>query len=229
MTEVSNRAATHVLLTGATGYVGGRLLKELDKQGYRVRCITRRPEHVHSRISDSTEVVQGDVLAAESLTSAFDDINVAYYLVHSMGSKAAFEEQDRQAAANFSRAARKAHVQRIIYLGGLSTDTQTLSPHLRSRLEVERMLRESGVPTLELQASVIIGSGSLSFELIRNLVERLPVMITPQWVRVKAQPIFIDDVLRYLIRAIDVPLEQSRIYEIGGAEVQQSPVAPKGP
>ena len=219
MTEVSNRAATHVLLTGATGYVGGRLLKELEKQGYRVRCITRRPEHVHSRISDSTEVVQGDVLAAESLTSAFDDINVAYYLVHSMGSKAAFEEQDRQAAAYFSRAARKAHVQRIIYLGGLSTDTQTLSPHLRSRLEVGRILRESGVPTLELQASIIIGSGSLSFELIRNLVERLPVMITPQWVRVNAQPIFIDDVLRYLIRAIHVPLEQSRIYEIGGAEV----------
>ena len=218
-TAVRNGAATHVLLTGATGYVGGRLLKELEKQGYRVRCITRRPEHVTSRISDATEVVPGDVLAAESLTSAFADINVAYYLVHSMGSKAAFEEQDRQAAANFSRAAREAHVQRIIYLGGLSTDTQTLSPHLRSRLEVGRMLRESGVPTLELQASVIIGSGSLSFELIRNLVERLPVMITPQWVRVNAQPIFIDDVLRYLIRAIDVPLEQSRIYEIGGAEV----------
>src|SRR4030095_11153841 len=106
--------------------------------------------------SDATEVVPGDVLAAESLTSAFADINVAYYLVHSMGSKAAFEEQDRQAAANFSQAAREAHVQRIIYLGGLSTDTQTLSPHLRSRLEVGRMLRESGVPTLELQASVII-------------------------------------------------------------------------
>jgi uncharacterized protein YbjT (DUF2867 family) len=136
-----------------------------------------------------------------------------------MGSKAAFEEQDRQAAANFSNAAREAHVQRIIYLGGLSADTQPLSPHLRSRLEVGRMLRASGVPTIELQASIILGSSSLSFELIRNLVERLPVMITPQWVRVKAQPIFIDDVLRYLIRAMDVPLEKSRIYEIGGAEV----------
>jgi uncharacterized protein YbjT (DUF2867 family) len=219
MTEVSNRATKHVLLTGATGYVGGRLLKELEKQGYRVRCITRRPEHLKSRISDYTEVVQGDVLAAESLKSAFKDIDVAYYLVHSMGSKAAFEEQDRQAATNFSSAAREAHVQRIIYLGGLSTDSQILSPHLRSRLEVGRILRESGVPTIEVQSSIIIGSGSLSFELIRNLVERLPVMITPKWVRVKAQPIFIDDVLRYLIRAIDASLEKSRMYEIGGADV----------
>ena len=218
-TAVSTRAAKRVLLTGATGYVGGRLLKELENQGYRVRCLTRRPEHLHGRIADSTEVVQGDVLAAESLTSAFADIEVAYYLVHSMGSKAAFEEPDRQAAANFSHAAREARVQRIIYLGGLSADTQLLSPHLRSRVEVGRMLRESGVPTIELQASIIIGSGSLSFELIRNLVERLPVMITPQWVRVKAQPIFIDDVLRYLLRAMEVPLGQSRIYEIGGAEV----------
>lgn len=219
MTQVSKRAIKHVLLTGATGYVGGRLLKELEKQGYRVRCITRRPEHLKSRISDYTEVVQGDVLAAESLKSAFKDVDVAYYLVHSMGSKAAFEEQDRQAATNFSSAAREAHVQRIIYLGGLSTDNHILSPHLRSRLEVGRILRESGVPTIEVQSSIIIGSGSLSFELIRNLVERLPVMITPKWVRVKAQPIFIDDVLRYLIRAIDASLEKSRIYEIGGADV----------
>jgi uncharacterized protein YbjT (DUF2867 family) len=218
-TAVSKRAAKRILLTGATGYVGGRLLKELEKQGSRVRCLTRRPEHLNGRISDSTEVVQGDVLAAESLQSVFEDIQVAYYLVHSMGSKAAFEEPDRQAAANFSLAAREARVQRIIYLGGLSTDTQPLSPHLRSRVEVGRILRESGVPCIELRASIIIGSGSLSFELIRNLVERLPVMITPQWVRVKAQPIFIDDVLRYLIRAMDVPLEKSRIYEIGGAEV----------
>lgn len=219
MTEISNHSTKHVLLTGATGYVGGRLLKELERQGYRVRCITRRPENLRGRISDHAEVVQGDVLDADTLKSAFEGIDVAYYLVHSMGSKAAFEEPDRQAAANFSSAARQAHVQRIIYLGGLSTDSQDLSPHLRSRLEVGRILRESGVPTIELQASIIIGSGSLSFELIRNLVERLPVMITPKWVHVRAQPIFIDDVLRYLIRAIDAPLEKSRVYEIGGADV----------
>ena len=219
MAKVSNRATKHILLTGATGYVGGRLLKDLGKQGYRVRCIARHPEYLISRISDHAEVIQGDVLDAASLKAAFKDIDVAYFLVHSMGSKAAFEEQDRQAATNFSKAAREARVQRIIYLGGLSTDRQTLSPHLRSRLEVGHILRESGVPTIELQASIIIGSGSLSFELIRNLVERLPVMITPQWVRIKAQPIFIDDVLRYLIRAIAIPLEKGRIYEIGGAEV----------
>lgn len=219
MTEVRNHAPPTILLTGATGYVGGRLLKELEKQGCYVRCITRHPEHLKSRVSASTEVIQGDVLDAESLKAAFEGIDVAYYLVHSMGSKAAFEAQDRQAASVFSQAARAAHVQRMIYLGGLSTDDQGLSAHLRSRLEVGRILRESGVPTIELQASIIIGSGSLSFELIRNLVERLPVMIMPKWVRVKAQPIFIDDVLRYLIGARDIPLETSRIYELGGADV----------
>lgn len=219
MTKLSNPAAKHILLTGATGYVGGRLLKELGKQGYRVRCITRSPEYLTGRIPNRAEIVQGDVLDAASLKPAFENIDVAFYLVHSMGSKAVFEEQDRRAATNFANAAREARIQRIVYLGGLSSDRQTLSPHLRSRLEVGRILRESGVPTIELQASIIIGSGSLSFELIRNLVERLPVMVTPKWVRIKAQPIFIDDVLRYLIRAIDAPLEKSRIYEIGGADV----------
>jgi uncharacterized protein YbjT (DUF2867 family) len=219
ITEVTSHAIEHVLLTGATGYVGGRLLRDLEKRGYRVRCLTRRPEYLKSRISDNAEAVQGDALDAESLKSAFEDIDVAYYLVHSMGSKEAFEEQDRQAAANFATAARHAHIRRIIYPGGLSTDSQILSAHLRSRLEVGRILRESGVLTIELQASIIIGSGSLSFELIRNLMERLPIMITPKWVRVEAQPIFIDDVLRYLVQSIDAPLTKSRIYEIGGADV----------
>jgi uncharacterized protein YbjT (DUF2867 family) len=214
-----NRARKRILLTGATGYVGGRLLKELEKRGYLVRSISRRPEHLKNRASDQTEIVQGDLLDAGSLKPALKDVDVAYYLVHSMGSKGGFEEQDRQAAANFSSAAHDAEVKRIIYLGGLSANTKTLSPHLRSRLEVGRILRESGVPAVEFQASIIIGSGSLSFELIRNLVERLPVMITPKWVRVKAQPIFIDDVLRYLTGAIDVPLEESRVYEIGGADI----------
>jgi len=208
----------NVLLTGATGYVGGRLLKDLEK-GHWVRCITRRPEHLRGRVAEKTEAVQGDLLDPESLKTAFNDIEVAYYLVHSMGSRGSFEEQDRQAAINFSNAASQAGVKRIIYLGGLSADRETLSPHLRSRLEVGSILRSSTALTVELQASIIIGWGSLSFELIRNLVERLPVMVTPKWVRVKAQPIFIDDVLRYLLEAIDVPLEKSRIYEIGGADV----------
>ena len=217
--QVSNCATNRILLTGATGYVGGRLLIELAKRGYLVRCITRRPEYLTSRVSQHTEVVQGDVLDAASLKAAFENIEVAYFLVHSMGSKSAFEEQERLAATRFAKAAREAQVRRIIYLGGLSFESQNLSAHLRSRLEVGRILRESGVPTIELQASIIIGSGSLSFELIRNLVERLPIMITPKWVRIKAQPIFIDDVLRYLIQAIDSPLDKSRIYEIGGADV----------
>ncbi len=208
-----------VLLTGATGYVGGRLLKELEKRGYAVRSLARRPENLISRISEGTEVVQGDILDAESLGSAFEGIDVAYYLVHSMGSKADFEQQDRHAAINFSSAAREAGVQRIIYLGGLGKETEGLSSHLRSRQEVGSILRESGIPTIELQASIIIGSGSLSFEMIRNLVERLPVMVAPKWVRVNAQPIFIDDVLRYLIGALDIPLPKSRIYQIGGADV----------
>lgn len=208
-----------VLLTGATGYVGGRLLRELEKMGYLVRCLARRPEHLKNRVSEKTEILQGDVLDPQSLTPAFEGVDVAYYLIHSMGSKADFEEQDRRAAINFSTTAREAGVQRIIYLGGLSAKENSLSPHLSSRLEVGRILRESGVPTIELQASIIIGSGSLSFELIRNLVERLPVMITPKWVRVESQPVFIDDVLRYLVQAIDIPLEKSRVYEIGGGEV----------
>ncbi len=208
-----------VLLTGATGYVGGRLLRELEKMGYLVRCLARRPEHLKNRVSEKTEILQGDVLDPQSLTLAFEGVDVAYYLIHSMGSKADFEEQDRRAAINFSTTAREAGVQRIIYLGGLSAKENSLSPHLSSRLEVGRILRESGVPTIELQASIIIGSGSLSFELIRNLVERLPVMITPKWVRVESQPVFIDDVLRYLVQAIDIPLEKSRVYEIGGGEV----------
>jgi uncharacterized protein YbjT (DUF2867 family) len=219
MRDIPEGGAKNILLTGATGYVGGRLLRELEERGHRVRCLTRRPERLRSRIAGDTEIVQGDVLDPDSLATAFRDIDVAYYLVHSMGSKAAFEEPDRQAAINFSNAAREAGVGRIIYLGGLSARSQALSAHLRSRQEVGRILRESGVPAIEFQASIIIGSGSLSFELIRNLVERLPIMITPTWVRVLAQPIFIDDVLRYLVGAIDIPLAASRVYEIGGADV----------
>lgn len=216
---MSDDTSKRVLLTGATGYVGGRLLKELEKQGYGVRCITRHPERLRSRVAESTEVVRGDVLEAESLPPAFEDVEVAFYLIHSMGSKADFEEKDRQAATNFAAAAKEAGARRIIYLGGLIPEDETLSSHLSSRQEVGSILRRSGVQTLELQASIIIGSGSLSFELIRNLVERLPVMVAPKWVRVKAQPIFIDDVLRYLTRAVEIETEGSRIYEIGGADV----------
>jgi uncharacterized protein YbjT (DUF2867 family) len=207
-----------ILLTGATGYIGGRLLKALEAEGRRVRCLARRPEFLRSTVATEIEVVQGDVLAPDTLLSALEGVHTAYYLVHSMGSSGAFEEEDRQAARNFSEAARRAGVRRIIYLGGLAHSSDALSSHLRSRHEVGDRLRESGIPVIEFRASIVIGSGSLSFEMIRALVERLPVMITPQWVSVLAQPIAIDDLIAYLLAALQLPVEESRIFEIGGAD-----------
>lgn len=207
-----------VLLTGATGYVGGRLLPLLEQQGCRVRCLVRRPAHLDGRTGATTEVVAGDVLDRASLDAALKGVDTAYYLVHSMGSRGSFVDQDRDAARNFGEAARAAGVRRIIYLGGLGSQDEDLSPHLRSRHEVGEVLRTSGVPVCELRASIVIGSGSLSFEMIRTLVERLPVMITPKWVNVLAQPIAIDDLLDYLVAALDLPAEACRVYEIGGAD-----------
>lgn len=210
--------ASRILLTGASGYVGGRLLRSLESRGYRVRCLARRPEALEQKAGPSTEVVAGDVLDRPSLDSALHGVDVAYYLVHSMGSSGSFEETDRQAALNFGQAAKAAGVERIIYLGGLGSDDEVLSPHLRSRQEVGQILRQSGVPVLEFRASIVIGSGSLSFEMIRSLVERLPVMITPKWVNVPAQPIAIDDMLGYLLEALQLPVSEYRVYEIGGAD-----------
>ncbi|MBA3613799.1 MAG: SDR family oxidoreductase [Nitrospirales bacterium] len=208
-----------ILLTGATGYVGGRLLGRLEQEGRQVRCLVRRPEHLISRVGSGVEVVAGDVLDQDSLTRGMHNVEAAYYLVHSMGASGSFEEADRRAARNFGEAARAAGLTRLIYLGGLGDDRESLSPHLRSRHEVGEVLRNSGVPVMELRASIVLGSGSLSFEMIRALVERLPVMLTPSWVRVPAQPIGIDDVLAYLYAALDVPLPESRIVEIGGDDV----------
>ena len=207
-----------ILLTGATGYVGGRLLSSLEQSGHRVRCLARRPEFLMPKIAPSTEVLAGDVLDRGSLDAALQGVGVAFYLVHSMGSTGSFEEEDRRAARNFGEAAKGAGVQRIVYLGGLGNDKVDLSPHLRSRQEVGEILRQSGVAVLELRASIVIGSGSLSFELIRALVERLPVMITPRWVSVPAQPIAIEDLIAYLTAAIHLRISGSRVFEIGGAD-----------
>lgn len=207
-----------VLLTGGTGYVGGRLLQELEREGVALRCLARRPEALKARVAPTTEVVRGDVLDPDSLRAAMRGVTTAYYLVHSMGDEGDFETLEREAAKNFGAAAGDAGVGRIIYLGGLGSGDD-LSPHLRSRQEVGRILRDSGVPTVELRASIIIGSGSLSFEMIRSLVEKLPVMITPSWVRVEAQPIAIEDVIAYLDAARTSKIEGSRVYEIGGADV----------
>lgn len=207
-----------ILLTGATGYVGGRLLPMLEGLGHHVRCLARRPDELRPRVGASTEVVAGDVLDRSTLDAALDGVDVAYYLVHSMGSDGSFEEADRQAARNFGQAAKAAGVSRIIYLGGLGSEEEELSAHLRSRQEVGEILRQSGMPVLEFRASIVIGSGSLSYEMIRSLVERLPVMITPKWVNVPAQPIAIDDLLAYLVEALTLPVSACRIYEIGGAD-----------
>lgn len=207
-----------ILLTGASGYVGGRLLSRLERRGEHVRCLARRPEALQPRVGKSTEIVQGDVLDRASLEAAMQDVDIAYYLVHSMGSRGSFEVADRDGARNFGTAARAAGVRRIVYLGGLGREDEDLSPHLRSRQEVGRLLGEGGVPVLELRASIVIGSGSLSLEMIRSLVERLPVMITPKWVHVPAQPIAIDDLLDYLLESLDLPDEAVGVYEIGGAD-----------
>jgi hypothetical protein len=200
-----------VLLTGATGYVGGRLLPALEAAGHRVRCLARRPEFLARRVGPDTEVVANDCLVPESLDAAMQGIEVAYYLVHSMGSSGDFEDLDRRAAAGFAAAAHRAGVRRIIYPGGLGASRERLSPHLRSRQQTGEALRAAGVPVVELRASIILGSGSLSFELIRALVERLPVMICPRWVQVQAQPIAIEDVVtrddalqRFDVRPMDL-------------------------
>ncbi|TWT36567.1 3 beta-hydroxysteroid dehydrogenase/Delta 5--_4-isomerase [Posidoniimonas corsicana] len=207
-----------VLLTGATGYVGGRLLTKLEQRGVRLRCLARNPANLTARAAPTTEVVQGDLLDSESLDDALRGVHAAYYLVHSMGSDGDFAEQDKAAAENFARTAKKVGVDRIIYLGGLGDDSEELSPHLRSRHEVGRQLFESGATVVELRASIVIGSGSLSFELVRALVERLPVMICPRWVGVLTQPIAVEDLLEYLLAAVDLPADDSRVLEIGGPD-----------
>jgi uncharacterized protein YbjT (DUF2867 family) len=215
---VERPAARTLLLTGATGYVGGRLLRALEARGYSLRCLARDPSRLAARVGPGTRVVRGDAVSGEGLAEALRGVDAAYYLIHSMGAATGFEEADRRAARNFGAAARAAGVTRIVYLGGLADESQALSPHLASRIEVGRSLRASGVPVIELRASIVIGSGSLSFEMIRALVEHLPVMVTPRWVSTPAQPIGIEDLLAYLVEALDVDAAGSPVYEIGGAD-----------
>jgi uncharacterized protein YbjT (DUF2867 family) len=215
----------NVLVTGASGYVGGRLVPRLIAAGHRVVALARDPDRLSGRTWHGVEVRQGDVLDASTLATAFEEMEAVYYLVHSMAEGAAgFEERDRQAAGNFGKAARVSGVQRIIYLGGLGDggaggNRQTLSSHLASRQQVGDVLRESGVPVTEFRAAVIVGAGSVSFEMIRYLTERLPVMITPRWVTTRCQPIAIDNVLDYLERCLGEPRSIGTTIEIGGPDV----------
>jgi uncharacterized protein YbjT (DUF2867 family) len=218
VTSASPSRTLRVLVTGATGYIGGRLVPVLESSGVRLRCLARRPAALKSRVADTTDVVVGDVMDPASLDGALTGIDVAYYLVHSMGADGDYRATDAVAARHFGEAARRAGVRRVVYLGGLAAGDEPLSTHLRSRLETGDALRASGVPVIEFRASVVVGSGSLSFELIRALVERLPVMICPRWVSTLAQPIGIDDVLAYLVGALHLPDEGSRTFEIGGAD-----------
>jgi uncharacterized protein YbjT (DUF2867 family) len=208
----------NVLLTGASGYVGGRLLRILENKNIRLRCLARIPSYLQEKTNPKTEIVKGDVLDIESLSKALAGIDIAFYLIHSMSQNSGFEETDRIAASNFATCAKEAGIQRIIYLGGLGDSKSDLSAHLKSRQEVGEILRNSGVDTIELRSSIILGSGSLSFELIRSLTEKLPVMVMPQWVQKPTQPIGIEDLLQYLVSAMDIDLQGSEIFEVGGAD-----------
>lgn len=208
-----------VLITGANGYIGSRLARHLLKSGFRVRCMTRR---IHERDANSlpeAEWVQGDAFNFESLHQVLDGVETVYYLIHSLGSDQEFSALDRQAANNFVRAIKGSGVKRLIYLGGLGERSSGLSKHLQSRQEVGEILGAASCNVIELRASIILGPGSISFELIRSLVERLPIMITPKWVHVKTQPIYIDDVIAYLTQALDLSCTKSCIFEIGGDDV----------
>jgi len=209
-----------VLVTGATGYIGGRLVPRLLASGFHVRCLARDPARLQGRAwLGQVEVATGDCLRAETLPPAMQGMEVAFYLVHSMAGGQDFEQRDVQAARNFASAARAAGLRRIVYLGGLGDSDSTLSEHLRSRQETGKVLTESGVPVTEFRAAVIVGSGSLSFEIIRYLTERLPVMICPRWLYTKAQPIAVRNVLDYLVAALTTPESAGRTIEIGGADV----------
>ncbi|RSN60419.1 DUF2867 domain-containing protein [Amycolatopsis sp. WAC 04182] len=207
------------VVLGATGYVGGRLVPQLLDAGHEVRVVARSPEKVAEEPwRDRVEVERGDVTDPASIETALTDCEVVYYLVHSLARKD-FVDVDREGARTVAEAAKTAGARRLVYLGGIVPDDEELSPHLASRAEVGRVLLDSGVPAVVLQAAVIIGSGSASFEMLRYLTERLPAMVTPRWVRNRIQPIAIRDVLHYLVHAAELPAEVNGAFDIGGPDV----------
>jgi uncharacterized protein YbjT (DUF2867 family) len=202
-----------VLVTGATGFIGRRLVPELVERGMTVRAMTRRPE----AYDGPGEPVGGDVHDADSLIDALKGVDVAIYLVHSLDDPE-FERKDAEAARTFGRVAAEAGVSQIVYMGGLGADGENLSPHLRSRREVEGLLGEAGVPVTVLRAAIVVGAGGISWELTRQLVKNLPAMVVPKWVSTMTQPIAVDDVIRYLAGVIGKEEARGRVLEIGGAD-----------
>ena len=207
------------LVTGATGYIGGRLVPELLAAGHRVRVMTRSPDRLRDHPwAGDFEIVQADAADVAQVGAACAGADVVYYLVHALGSGPAFEETDRLMARVMARAVREAGVGRLVYLGALEPEGEELSPHLRSRVEVGEILLRSGVPTVVLRAAVVLGSGSASFEMLRHLTERLPVMVTPRWVHSRIQPIAVRDVLRYLVGCTSLPSSVHRAFDVGGPD-----------
>ncbi|WP_336326148.1 NAD(P)H-binding protein [Halovenus sp. HT40] len=206
-----------ILVTGATGFVGGQLVGELLAAGHEVRALVRDPSSYDA--PNGVEVFQGDVLDRGSFEDSLSGVDAAYYLIHSMYAGEDFEERDRLAARNFTRAASEAGVDRIIYLGGLGETGDQLSAHLRSRREVEYILGDGTPELTTLRASIIVGAGSVSFQIVTQLVKRLPVMIAPQWVRTQCQPIAVIDALAYLVGVVDAPETAGKTYEIGGPDI----------
>ncbi len=208
------------VVTGATGYIGGRLVPRLLDHGHTVRALARNPDKLATLPwRDDVEVVRGDLGDADSLIAAFDGADVVYYLVHSMGTSADFVTEEAQSARNVVLAGHRAGVRRLVYLSGLHPSGADLSPHLRSRTAVGEILLESSIETIVLQAGVVVGAGSASFEMLRHLTHRLPAMTTPKWVHNNIQPIAIDDVLYYLTEAATAAVPASRTWDIGGPDV----------
>ncbi|MFE7646657.1 SDR family oxidoreductase [Streptomyces phaeoluteigriseus] len=211
------------LVTGASGYIGGRLVPDLLQAGHLVRCLARSPGRLRDHPwAQDVETVRGDVTDAASVAKAMRGVDVAYYLVHALGTGSTFEETDRRAARIFAEQAHAAGVRRIVYLGGLTpkgVSERSLSPHLRSRAEVGRIFLDAPVPATVLRAAIVIGSGSASFEMLRYLTERLPVMVTPSWVHTRTQPIGVHDVLRYLVGSATMPPDVDRAFDVGGPDV----------